>query len=113
MSWELFDNLVGSCNGLATIIGGLIAYGCVDGQEKIKRPTMASWRIMALCLGLVSILYGVCMRYFMAGSVVTAKFFSKKEKTLAVCPLCHDFKNSSWSFSSSFTTFNQITWIRL
>ena len=45
---------------------------------------MASWKIMALYLGLFSIVYGACMWYFMAGSIVTAKFFSGEEKTLAV-----------------------------
>jgi ACS family allantoate permease-like MFS transporter len=39
---------------------------------------------MALCLGLVSIVYGSCMWYFMAGSVVTATFFTEEEKTMAV-----------------------------
>jgi len=39
---------------------------------------------MALYLGLFSIVYGACMWYFMAGSIVTAKFFSGEEKTLAV-----------------------------
>jgi ACS family allantoate permease-like MFS transporter len=63
-------------------MGGLIAYGCVDGQKKSRHPTMASWQIMALCLGLVSIVYGACMWYLMAGSVVTTKF--SEEKTLAV-----------------------------
>ena len=72
-----------SCNGLATIVGGLIAFGCLSGQEK-DRQAMASWRIMALCLGLVSVVYGAAMLKFMAGSVVTAGFFDDEERTSAV-----------------------------
>jgi MFS transporter, ACS family, allantoate permease len=72
-----------SCNGLATIVGGLIAYGCLAGQEREKQA-MASWRIMALCLGLVSMVYGGCMLKFMAGSVVSAEFFNEEERTSAV-----------------------------
>lgn len=72
-----------SCNGLATIVGGLIAYGCLAGQER-KRQALESWRIMALCLGLVSMIYGGCMLKWMAGSCVSARFFDQEEWALAV-----------------------------
>jgi ACS family allantoate permease-like MFS transporter len=70
--------------GIATILGGLIAYGCVAGEEKHPSVTFTSWKLLSLCTGLVSVVYGACMLYFMAGSVVTARFFTEEEKTLAV-----------------------------
>ncbi|KAI9739832.1 MAG: hypothetical protein M1834_006553 [Cirrosporium novae-zelandiae] len=73
-----------ACTGIATIIGGLIAYGCVSGQDKNPNTALSSWKILALCTGLLSVVYGCCMWYFMAGSVVTAKFFNEEERILAV-----------------------------
>ncbi|KAH8812394.1 major facilitator superfamily domain-containing protein [Xylogone sp. PMI_703] len=73
-----------SMTGVATTLGGIIAYGCVAGQEKHPNSTFTSWKILALCTGLLSVVYGMCMLYFMAGSAVTARFFTEEEKTLAV-----------------------------
>lgn len=73
-----------SMTGVATIIGGIIAYGCVAGEESHPHATFSSWKILSLCTGLLSVIYGACMLYFMAGSAVTAKFFTEEEKTLAV-----------------------------
>lgn len=72
------------CTGVATMIGGLIAFGCVSGEEKHPNASFSSWKILAVVTGLVSIVFGVCMYFFMATSVVTAKFFTEEERTLAV-----------------------------
>ncbi|ORY10119.1 major facilitator superfamily domain-containing protein [Clohesyomyces aquaticus] len=72
-----------SCTGMATMIGGLIAFGCVDGQTK-HDTAISSWKILALITGLVSIAYGICMWFFMAPSAVEARFFSEAEKMQAV-----------------------------
>jgi ACS family allantoate permease-like MFS transporter len=74
----------GGCNGLATIIGSAIAYGCLVSTENGVATVMPSWKIMALCLGLVSIVYGAAMFYFMAPSLLEAKFFTEEEKSLAI-----------------------------
>lgn len=73
-----------SCNGLATMIGALIAYGCLAGVEAGVHITLPSWEIMALCLGCVSIVYGAAMFLIVAPSLVEARFFTEEEKTLAV-----------------------------
>jgi ACS family allantoate permease-like MFS transporter len=52
-----------SVTGGSQIVGGLIAYGCVVGEAKHPTAGFSSWKI-----------YGACMLYFMAGSIVTAKF---------------------------------------
>ncbi|KAF2490625.1 MFS transporter [Lophium mytilinum] len=54
-----------ACTGIATMIGGLIAFG-------------------SLVTGLISIVYGAGMWRWMAPSVVQAKFFTEEERTLAV-----------------------------
>lgn len=72
------------CTGVATIVGGIIAYGCLDGEERDPEAGFSSWKILALCTGLLSVVYGTCMLTFMAGSIVTARFFTESEKTLAV-----------------------------
>ncbi|KAL4907070.1 major facilitator superfamily domain-containing protein [Aspergillus multicolor] len=74
----------GSCNGLATMVGALIAFGCLSSVEDGLPVVMPSWKIMALCLGLVSIVYGAVMWYFMAPSLLEAKFFTEEEKTQAI-----------------------------
>jgi MFS transporter, ACS family, allantoate permease len=73
-----------SCNGLATIFGALIAFGCLSGVENGAAITISSWKIMALCLGCVSVLYGGAMFYFMAPSMIEAKFFNEEERALAI-----------------------------
>ena len=73
-----------SCTGVATIVGGIIAFGCVAGADNHPNSSFASWKILALVTGLVTIVYGSCMLYFIPGSAVTAGFFTEEEKTLAV-----------------------------
>jgi len=72
-----------ACTGFATMIGGLIAFGCVTGQAK-NPGQYSSWKILALVTGLISVVYGAAMWLYMAPSVVDAKFFTEEERTLAV-----------------------------
>ncbi|KAK5731856.1 hypothetical protein LTR17_011068 [Elasticomyces elasticus] len=73
-----------ACVGIANIIGGAIAYGCVAGLEVHPNMQFTSWKILALCTGLISVVYGVCMFFFLADSVVTARWLSNEDRTLAV-----------------------------
>ncbi|KAK5111763.1 hypothetical protein LTR62_004683 [Meristemomyces frigidus] len=73
-----------ACVGLANIIGGAIAYGCVAGYESHPSAKFTSWKILALCTGLISVVYGICMYLFLAGSVVTASWLSEDDRILAV-----------------------------
>ncbi|KAF8848840.1 hypothetical protein BDZ45DRAFT_753385 [Acephala macrosclerotiorum] len=73
-----------SMTGVATIVSGVIAYGCVVGEEKHPTVGVSSWKILSLITGLISVVYGAAMLHFMAGSVVSAKLFSEEEKTLAI-----------------------------
>lgn len=76
-----------SMNGLATIIGALIAYGCLAGVASGVSIAMYSWKIMALCLGCVSIVFGAAMWYFMAPSLLEATFFSDEDRAIAIARL--------------------------
>lgn len=73
-----------ACVGLSGMLGGIIAFGCVSGYEERPNAYFTTWKILALCTGLLSVVYGVSMFFFMAGSVVSAKWFSDAERTLAV-----------------------------
>ncbi|KAI0124899.1 major facilitator superfamily domain-containing protein [Xylariales sp. AK1849] len=70
--------------GVATILGGAIAYGCVVGYETHPNATFTSWKILALCTGLTSTVYGISMYFLMAGSCVTARWLSDDERKMAV-----------------------------
>lgn len=74
----------GGCNGFATIAGALIAFGCLSSAEDGRVTTLPSWKIMAVCLGAVSVVFGACMWWFMAPSLLEATFFTEEEKPLAV-----------------------------
>ncbi|KAH6652320.1 major facilitator superfamily domain-containing protein [Truncatella angustata] len=73
-----------SCNGLAGIVGALIAYGCLSGVDAGVHILLPSWKIMALCLGCASVIYGAAMFVFVAPSLVEARFFTEEEKVLAI-----------------------------
>lgn len=66
------------------MIGALIAYGCLSGVEAGVSIALPSWKIMALCLGCASAVYGAAMFRFVAPSLLEARFFSEQEKRLAV-----------------------------
>jgi MFS transporter, ACS family, allantoate permease len=70
--------------GIASIVGGAIAYGCAAGFEAHPNMTFTSWKILALCTGLFSTVYGMAMYYFLPGSCVTARWLNHEEKVLAI-----------------------------
>ncbi|KAI0162731.1 MFS transporter [Pestalotiopsis sp. NC0098] len=77
-------SLWSACNGLATVVGALIAYGCLSGTEAGVRTALPSWKIMALCLGCASMVYGLAMFLVVAPSLLEARFLTDHEKRLAV-----------------------------
>ncbi|KAK5133477.1 hypothetical protein LTR08_007719 [Meristemomyces frigidus] len=79
-----------ACVGISGIVGGAIAYGCVAGYESHPNARFSSWKILALCTGLLSVGYGICMFFFLAGSVVTARWLSEDDRRLAVERLRHN-----------------------
>jgi len=70
-------------NGLSTMIGAVVAYGCSRGSAE-AHLSFHGWRILALVCGSITIVFGVCMFYFMANSPIEATWLSEEDKTLAV-----------------------------
>lgn len=70
-------------NGFSTMVGGVVAYGCSRGSQEAGL-TFHGWRILALVTGGITILFAVCMYFFMAESPIRAHFFSEEDKMLAV-----------------------------
>src|ERR1700710_2084713 len=70
-------------NGLATMVGAVVAYGCSRGSSE-AHLSFHGWRILALVCGLITIVFALCMYFFMAQSPIDAGFFSEEDKTLAV-----------------------------
>ena len=71
------------CNGLSSGLGGVIAYGCLRGSMD-DGITFDSWKILALVIGGVTIIYGASMFTFMSESAVKSNFLTEEEKTIAV-----------------------------
>ncbi|RFU27351.1 hypothetical protein B7463_g8964, partial [Scytalidium lignicola] len=70
-------------NGFSTIVGGVVAYGCSRGSAQAGL-TFHGWRILAVVTGGITIIFAVCMFFFMAENPIEARFFSEEDKTLAV-----------------------------
>lgn len=66
-------------NGLASVLSGVIAYGI----GKISSP-LASWRILFLILGGVTIAYGMVLLILLPDSPNKAKFLTREERTLVL-----------------------------
>ncbi|KAL4875350.1 putative MFS allantoate transporter [Aspergillus karnatakaensis] len=70
-------------NGMAQIVGGVLAYGVSRGFEEAGY-TFAPWKAIFLITGLITAVYGMLMLYFMADSPVTARWLSEEEKSIAI-----------------------------
>jgi MFS transporter, ACS family, allantoate permease len=74
-----------SCfTGVAQIIGGLIAYGCLQGRLAHPNSYFTSWRILVLCTGLTSALFGILMFFFFASTPLEAIWLSRDEKVIVI-----------------------------
>ncbi|KAJ5557367.1 hypothetical protein N7513_002956 [Penicillium frequentans] len=69
---------LGNC--IASIIGGLIAYGI----GLIKNNTVNSWQLLFLILGAVTAAYGFILAAFLPDSPAKVVFFNQTEKAIAL-----------------------------
>ena len=72
-----------SFNGFANVLGGLVAYGVAKGSFG-KHEAIASWKILFLVWGLVTIIVGTCFLLFMPDNPFGARFLDAHEKRLIV-----------------------------
>lgn len=72
-----------SFNGVAQIIGGLIAYGIAVGTAK-HSASLAGWQILFLATGLVTSAVGVVFFFTVPDSQLNARWLSKEDRVLAL-----------------------------
>ena len=72
-----------SFNGFANVLGGLIAYWVAKGSLG-NREAIASWKILFLVWGLVTITLGLSFIFFMPDTPLKARFLTATEKRLAI-----------------------------
>lgn len=69
-----------SCNGVATILGSLIAYGL----SAVDDASLAPWKILFLFFGLLTVGTGCFYLWYMPDNQLNAKFLTEEEKLIAV-----------------------------
>ncbi|KAF7589912.1 hypothetical protein BBP40_003530 [Aspergillus hancockii] len=72
-----------SCNGIANVVGGLIAYGISRGVE-LHGAVIEPWRILFLTFGLLTIAVGVVFLYYVPDNQWNSRFLSPSDRILAV-----------------------------
>lgn len=72
-----------SFNGFANVLGGLVAYGVAKGSLG-KHESIASWKILFLVWGLVTVVVGLSFVLFMPDNPLKARFLNTQERRLAV-----------------------------
>lgn len=79
-------NIWFSFNGVAQILGGLIAYGIAHNRPRSEDPGsgLKSWQIMFIVIGVITVLVGVVFLYFMPDSQLNARFLTPEERIMAV-----------------------------
>jgi ACS family allantoate permease-like MFS transporter len=72
-----------SFNGVAQIVGGVVAYGIAVGTE--KNPTsLAPWQILFLATGLVTSAVGIVFLFVVPDNQLNARWLSKEDRVLAL-----------------------------
>ena len=72
-----------SFNGFANVLGGLVAYGVAKGSLA-KHEAVASWKILFLLWGSVTVAVGAVFVILMPDSPLKARFLNSTERRLAV-----------------------------
>ncbi|KAJ5584795.1 uncharacterized protein N7459_004595 [Penicillium hispanicum] len=67
-------------NSIATVIGGLVAYGI----GLIQNNNVSNWQLLFLILGAVTAAYGLVLMVFLPDSPAKVIFFNKSEKAIAL-----------------------------
>ncbi|KAI1083129.1 MFS general substrate transporter [Whalleya microplaca] len=71
-------------NGAAQIIGGAIFFGVARGLESNPSITFPGWKVVFILTGLLTIVLGVVLWFFLPSSIPEAKWLTEEEKMLAI-----------------------------
>lgn len=69
--------------GFFSMVGSVVAFGAYMGGKN-SDSSISSWRVMVLCVGASSLLFGLLMFFFMSDSPLSAKFLSHEEKVISI-----------------------------
>jgi ACS family allantoate permease-like MFS transporter len=70
-------------NGVAMIIGGVLAYGIATGTQG-QAIAIEPWRILFLVTGCLTVVVGLAFLYYMPDNQWNARFLSPKDRVLSV-----------------------------
>ena len=93
-----------SCNGVAQIVIGAIAYGLAG----VQGTTIAVWKILFLVLGLPTVITGILYLWYMPDNQIQARFLNHREKLIAIDRIRGNFQgigNQTWKWSQFFEAF--------
>lgn len=93
-----------SCNGLALLTLGPLAYG-LSGVTNSKLET---WKILYLVLGLPTIITGAYCWFYMPDNQTNAKFLTHREKVIAIERIRGNFQgigSREWKWDQFFEAF--------
>lgn len=76
-------NIWFSFNGVGQIVGGVVAYGIAVGTRKYG-STIASWKIVFLVTGLLTIVLGFIFLWIVPDNQLNARWLKKEDRVLAV-----------------------------
>lgn len=72
-----------SFNGVAQIVGGLVAYGIAKGTAN-NATSLEGWQILFLATGLVTAAVGVVFFFTVPDNQLNARWLSKEDRVLAL-----------------------------
>lgn len=86
-----------ACNGAASIIGSVIAYGL----SAVNNAALAPWKVLFLIFGLITTITGVFYIWYMPDNQLNAKFLTKEEQVIAIERIRDNFQgigNRVWKW---------------
>ncbi|KAJ9487572.1 hypothetical protein VN97_g5739 [Penicillium thymicola] len=93
-----------SCNGLAQLLIGPIAYGLAG----VHGTSIAVWKILFLVFGLPTVVTGILYLWYMPDNQVQARFLNHREKLIAIDRIRGNFQgigNQTWKWPQFFEAF--------
>ncbi|KXH65579.1 hypothetical protein CSAL01_10924 [Colletotrichum salicis] len=93
-----------SCNGVALLTLGPIAYGLSGAHNTV----LATWKVLYLVLGLPTVITGVYCWWFMPDNQTNAKFLNHREKTIAIERIRGNFQgigSRKWKWDQFYEAF--------
>ena len=93
-----------SFNGFANVLGGLVAYGVAQGTSG-RSLALASWKILFLVWGLITIVTGIIFLLVMPDSPLKARFLERSEGRLVIERTRHNQQGEDFSIRQLLLAF--------